>query len=169
MSIGASWIAVYLGILLMAALRTALTRQPILVRGSSFFRFNCIAALLLAAALLIRVRPIPLAAAGFCVTLLLASWPCRRLWVIAGAGRERVENAFERSFERVRAPSERSAEGYAVKIGEGKTLIEIRCWPAGMILIRFRVHEPGRKLTLLLDLVAKQFESPLPHLRIDTR
>jgi hypothetical protein len=168
------WIAAYVAILLAGSLLVAVRSEPTVLVGSSYLLFNtAFAALSVAAPLLTGQELAPLST-SFWALLVLGSWMTRSSWLIVGASHGQVREAVERCLMKLRIDVRESdgdflvAPAPATATGEKEPRIRIRDVPRG-VLVRFQNRARTRKLELFESLLAKQYRSVLPRLRVRTR
>lgn len=148
------WIAAYVAILLVGSLLVAVRSEPTALVGSSYLLFNMAFAALAVATPLVTGQELAPLSASFWALLVLASWMARFSWLIVGAGGAEVLEAIEGCLMKLRIEKDPG--------------IRIRGVPGG-VLVRLQNRARTRKLQLFESLLAKQYRSVVPRLRVRTR
>jgi hypothetical protein len=140
------------------------------VRGVTLFRLGALLAALLLLPPLVRGAMPGVAAALIATAALAAGAAGRNRWWVLRIHRDQLEDALTRSCRMVLATPAVAADGVRVRLPKAQLVIRVRALGRRAFELRFRgPWHAHRKATLLRAVIAKQFETPLPRLRIRFR
>ena len=159
------WAAVYVALVIVAAAVVLARREPTIVRGDWVFLLTSLFVLLAATVTALRGDRFSLGVVVTTVLVLLAGWIVQSRWWVIGADPEAVTTTIEECASRLCAPSARAAGGCTVTVPGGG--VQLRIAPAGRsTVIVFLASSKHRKAGLFRRLLAKQYRSVIPTLRI---
>jgi hypothetical protein len=149
---------------------TSRSRRRILLRGVTLLQLGALLAALLLLPPLLRgavpAIPVVLVAAA----ALGAGGAVRDRWWVLRIYRDELDDALIRSCRMVRAWPAITPEGVRLQVADAELMIRIRARGSGAFQLRFDgPWRAQRKATLLRSVIAKQFEPPLPRIRIRLR
>lgn len=146
------------------------SRERILLRGASLLRLAAILAALLLLPPFLRGAAPGLAAIVLTAVAVGVGIGARARWWVLRIHRDDLDAALLRSCRMVLAVPTVTAEGVRVQLARTQLLIRIRSCGVRAFELRFdgpwRTH---RKARLVRSVIAKQFEPPIPRIRIRLR
>jgi hypothetical protein len=159
------WAAAYAVLAGVAVLLVRSRREPTIVRGDWIFLLTAIYVLVAAAVTALRGARFSLGALAGTVIVLLAGWLVQSRWWVVGAGADAVTATIEECASRLCAPAARSAGECTVTVPGGA--LRLRVASAGRsTTIVFVTNAKHRKAALFRRLLAKQYRSVMPTIRI---
>lgn len=172
MTSGDVWLAGYAALAIVCAATVLLRREPTLVRGRSIFLFTLLYAALAwgflawrdgGGAVPTRVWIAGVVALG--VSALVAPW-----WFVLGGPRTAVIAIMEICFGRVCAQYEHVDAGFVMTVPGGSLDVGLYALPSSRVtVLSFRARPAHRKSDLFRRLLVKQYQGPLPTIRIRMR
>ena len=161
------WAAIYAALVALAAVVVFARHEPTIVRGDWVFLLTALYVLLAAVTTALRGGRFSLGVLGGTTLVLLAGWLVQSRWWVVGARTDAVAVTIEECASRLCAPAERSASGCTVSVPGGA--IRLRISPAGRsTMIVFVASARHRKAHLFRRLLAKQYRSVIPTIRLGT-
>lgn len=160
-----AWAAVYVALVVVAAVVVLARREPTVVRGDWVFLLTALYVLAAAAVTALRGGRFSLGVLAGTIVVLLAGWFVQSRWWVVGAGAEAVATTIEECASRLCAPAVRSAGACRVSVPGG--VMHLRIAPAGgSTMIVFVSSAKHRKVHLFRRLLAKQYRPVLPTIRL---
>ena len=161
------WAAAYVALVGVAVVLVRSRREPTIVRGDWIFLLTALYALVAAAVTALRGGRFSLGVLAGTVLVLLAGWLVQSRWWVVGAGADAVTATIEECASRLCAPSARAAGHCTVTVPGGA--VRLRIAPAGeSTMIVFVESARHRKAQLFRRLLAKQYRSVIPTIRLGT-
>ena len=159
------WAAVYAGFVIVAFAVVAARREPTIVRGDWIFLWTAVFILAAASAVALRGGRFSLGELLGTIVVLTAGWVVQSRWWVVGAAPAAVIATIEECASRLCAPSARTAADCSITVPGGA--VQLRVAPAGRsTVIQFRSSAKHRKAQLFRRLLAKQYRSAIPTLRV---
>jgi hypothetical protein len=161
------WAAAYAALVGVAVVLVRSRREPTIVRGDWIFLFTALYVLVAAGVTALRGGHFSLGVLGGAVVVLLAGWFVQPRWWVIGSGADAVAATIEECASRLCAPAARSAGECTVTVPGGA--VRLRVAPAGRsTMIVFVGTAKHRKAQLFRRLLAKQYRSVIPPIRLGT-
>ena len=159
------WAAAYVVLVIAASAVVLARREPTVVRGDWVFLLTAVYVLVAVAITALRGGSISLGVAAGTVVVLLGCWLARSRWWVIGQGSGAVVAVIEECASRLCAPSERGSDACIVTVPGG--VMHLRIAPVGQsTMIVFVASAGHRKVRLFRRLLAKQYRSVMPTIRI---
>lgn len=159
------WAAAYV-VLVVAASAVVLTRrEPTVVRGDWVFLLTAVYVLVAVVITVLRGGGISLGMAAGAIVVLLGCSLARSRWWVIGQDAGVVVAVIEECATRLCAPSERATGACILTVPGG--VMHLRIAPVGRsAMIVFVASSRHRKVQLFRRLLAKQYRSVMPTIRI---
>jgi hypothetical protein len=168
---GDVWLAAYAALAVICAATVLLRHEPTLVRGRSIFLFTVLYVAIAWGFLAWREAVVPprvwiTAVVALGVSALVAPW-----WFVLGGPRTAVVAIMEICFGRVCAQYEHVDAGFVMTVpGGGGLHVGLYALPSSRVtVLSFRARPAHRKSDLFRRLLVKQYQGPLPTIRIRMR
>jgi len=159
------WAAAYVVLVVAASVVVLARREPTVVRGDWVFFLTALYALVAAAITALRGGHFSLGVLAGTVVVLLGGWFARSRWWVVGHESDAVVAAIEECASRLCAPSERASDACRVTVPGG--VMHLRVTPVGgSTMIVFVSSARHRKVHLFRRLLAKQYRSVMPTIRL---
>jgi hypothetical protein len=159
------WAAVYAVLGVVACVVVLARREPTIVRGDWVFLSTALFALLAVVVTTLRGGRFSLGVLAGTIAVLVAAWGMHSRWWVIGVEPSAVLATIEECASRLCAPAARDARHCTVTI-PGDTL-RLSVVPAGQsTMIVFRSSARHRKAHLFRRLLAKQYRSVMPTIRL---
>jgi len=159
------WAAAYVVLVVAASAVVLARREPTIVRGDWVFLLTAVYVLAAVVITVLRGGSISLGVAAGTVIVLLGCWFARARWWVIGQGSNAVVAVIEECASRLCAPSERGSDACILTVPGG--VLHLRIAPAGRsTMIVFVSSSRHRKVHLFRRLLAKQYRSVMPTIRI---
>jgi hypothetical protein len=159
------WAAAYVALLVVAAAVVLARRDPTIVRGDWVFLLTSLFVLLAATVTAWRGGRFSLGVLAVTVVVLLVGWLVQSRWWVIGASSDAVTTTIEECAARLCAPAVRATGACTVSVPGG--VVQLRIVPAGgSTMIVFVASAKHRKAHLFRRLLAKQYRSVMPPVRI---
>ena len=159
------WAAAYIGIAVAAVVVVLARREPTIVRGDWVFLLTALFVLVAAIVTALRGGRFSLGELAITVLVLVAGWYVQSRWWVVGANAATVGVTVGECASRLCAPTTRSGDETVVTVPGGA--IRLRIAPAHRsTVIVFVSSAKHRKVALFRRLLAKQYRSVMPTLRI---
>ena len=161
------WTAVYVAIVAVAAVAVLARREPTIVRGDWVFLVTALFMLLAAVVTALRGERFSLGALAGVAVVLFAGWVIKSRWWVVGAESAVVIATIEECAQRLCAPARRAPGECLVSVPGG--VLRLRIERAGRsTMIVFVSTARHRKVDLFRRLLAKQYRSVVPTIRLGT-
>lgn len=160
------WAAVYVGLVVVAALIVLARREPTVVRGDWVFLLTALYVLVAAVVTAARGGRFSLGALAGTVIVLIAAWLIQSRWWVIGVPSSSVAATIDECASRLCAPAASRPGECEVTVPGGA--IRLRITPAGRgsTMIVFVSSTKHRKSELFRRLLAKQYRSVMPTIRL---
>lgn len=160
------WAAVYVGLVVVAAVIVLARREPTVVRGDWVFLLTALYVLAAAVITAVRGGRFSLGVLAGTVMVLIAGWLVQSRWWVVGVASSVVAVTIDECASRLCAPTASSPGECAVTVPGGA--IRLRIAPAGRrsTMIVFVSSAKHRKSELFRRLLAKQYRSVMPTIRL---
>lgn len=159
------WAAAYVVIAAVAAVVVSSRREPTIVRGDWVFLLTALFVLVAAMVTALRGGRFSLGELAAVVVVLILGWLVQSRWWVVGADAVAVGGTVDECASRLCAPATRSGAHTSVAVPGGA--IRLRIAPAGRsTVIVFVSSTKHRKVTLFRRLLAKQYRSVMPTVRL---
>ena len=159
------WAAAYVVIAVAAAVVVLARREPTIVRGDWVFLLTALFVLVAATVTALRGGRFSLGELVAVGLILVAGWLVQSRWWVIGADVAAVGTTLDECASRLCAPTTRSGHDATVTVPGGA--IRLRIAPAGRsTVIVFVSSAKHRKVALFRRLLAKQYRSVMPTLRL---
>jgi hypothetical protein len=159
------WAAAYLVVAAAAAGIVLARREPTVVRGDWVFLLTSLFVLVAATVTAWRGGRFSLGLLAVTVLVLMAGWLVQARWWVVGASSDAVATTVGECASRVCAPTTRAGAECTVTVPGG--IIRLRIAPAGdATVIVFMTNAKHRKAQLFRRLLAKQYHSVMPTIRV---
>ncbi len=159
------WAAAYAVLVVLASAVVVARREPTIVRGDWVFLLTALYVLLAAGVTAARGGRFSLGVLAGTVMVLVAGWFAQSRWWVIGAEPAAVVVTIEECASRLCAPSARDAGHCTVSVPGGA--IRLRIASAGRsTVIAFTATARHRKVQLFRRLLAKQYRSVMPTIRL---
>ena len=160
-----AWAAAYLVVALVAMVLVLARREPTIVRGDWVFLLTSAFVLLAASVTALRGERLSLGALVGTVVVLVAGWFVQSRWWVVGASSSAVATTIDECASRICAPATRAGNEATVAVPGGA--VRLRIAPAGgSTVIVFVTRSRHRKADLFRRLLAKQYRSVMPTIRL---
>ena len=161
------WTAVYVAIVAVAAVVVLARREPTIIRGDGVFLVTALFMLLAAVVTAVRGGRFSLGGLAGALLVLFAAWIVRSRWWVVGVDSAVVTATIEECASRLCAPAQRAPGECLVTVPGG--VLRLRIEPAGRsTMIVFVSTAKHRKVELFRRLLAKQYRSVMPTIRLGT-
>ena len=162
-----AWAAVYVALVAVATAVVLARREPTIVRGDWVFLVTALFVLVAAVVTAARGGRFSLGELAVTVFVLLAGWMVQSRWWVVGANAETVTATVEECASRLCAPASRAPGECTVTVPGG--VMRLRIAPAGRsTMLVFMASARHRKVQLFRRLLAKQYRSVMPTIRLGT-
>lgn len=162
-----AWAAVFVALVVVAAVVVLARREPTVVRGDWVFLLTALFVLLAAVVTALRGGRFSLGVLAATTVVLLAGWFLQARWWVVGARPDVVATTIEECASRLCAAAERTADACTVAVPGGA--VRLRIVPAGgSTMIVFVSSAKHRKAELFRRLLAKQYRPVVPTIRLGT-
>jgi hypothetical protein len=160
------WAAVYVALVVVAAVIVLARREPTVVRGDWVFLLTALYVLVAAAVTAVRGGRFSLGVLAGTVIVLMAGWLVQSRWWVIGAASSVVAVTIDECASRLCAPAASRPGECEVTVPGGA--IRLRIMPAGRgsTMIVFVASAKHRKSELFRRLLAKQYRSVMPTIRL---
>lgn len=159
------WAAAYVVLVLAASVVVLARREPTIVRGDWIFLLTALYVLLAAVVTAVRGGRFSLGVLAGVIVVLLAGWLIQSRWWVIGQSSGAVVAAIEECATRLCAPSARGSDDLRLTVPGG--LVHLRVAPiGGSTMIVFVTSSRHRKAHLFRRLLAKQYKSVMPTIRL---
>lgn len=159
------WAAAYIVLVGAAVVVVLARREPTIVRGDWVFLLTALFVLVAAIVTALRGGRFSLGELSIAVLVLITGWFVQSRWWVVGAAPAAVGITIDECASRLCAPTTRSGQEAVVTVPGGG--IRLRIAPAGgSTVIVFVASAKHRKVALFRRLLAKQYRSVMPTLRI---
>jgi hypothetical protein len=159
------WAAAYVALVLAASVVVRARREPTIVRGDWIFLLTALYVLIGAAVTALRGGRLSLGVLSGAVVVLLAGWFIQSRWWVIGQDSGAVVTAIEECASRLCAPSARGSDHLTLAVPGG--VVHLRVAPVGRsTMIVFVASARHRKVQLFRRLLAKQYKSVMPTIRL---
>lgn len=159
------WAAAYLVVAAAAAGVVLARREPTVVRGDWVFLLTSLFLLVAALVTAWRGDRFSLGVLAATVAILIVGWIVQARWWVVGANADAVALTVDECASRLCAPTTRVGAESTVTVPGG--VIRLRIAPAGdSTVIVFMTNTRHRKAYLFRRLLAKQYRSVMPTLRV---
>ena len=159
------WAAAYVVLVGVAAGLVRSRAEPTLVRGDWIFLLTALYVLVAAGVTALRGGRFSLGVLAGTIVVLVAGWVVQSRWWVVGAQADAVTATIEECASRLCAPAARSAAECTVTVPGGA--LRLRVTPVGrsttIVFVRNARH---RKASLFRRLLAKQYRSVMPTIRV---
>ena len=162
------WAAVYAGLVVLAAVAVVARREPTVVRGDWVFLLTALYVWLGAVVTAVRGARLSLGALAGTVIVMIAGWLVQSRWWVIGAKPDVVAATIEECASRLCAPAATGARECTVTVPGGAVLLRFASTGAESTMIVFVASSKHRKAQLFRRLLAKQYRSVLPPIRLGT-
>ncbi|MGQ0641993.1 MAG: hypothetical protein ACT4P6_14680 [Gemmatimonadaceae bacterium] len=163
------WAIGYVGLLIFVATRATVGREATFCSGQFLFRFTVVYAVFALLAALLTRRSIPVSVLVVLLGLIVATWLLRGRALIVGETRLRTSEKIGECARRLCLTADRTVAAHRFVLPGGALDVHLRSVPGLATLMTLRAQPPHRKAELFSKLMAKQYRSPLPVLRIRMR
>ncbi len=160
-----AWAIAYAVILTGAVVVVLARREPTIVRGDWVFLLTSLFVLVAALVTAVRGERFSLGVLVATVLVLLAGWVVQSRWWVVGAPASVVVATVDECASRICAPATHAADEATIGVPGGA--VRLRIAPAGgSTMIVFVASSTHRKADLFRKLLAKQYRSVLPTIRV---
>ena len=162
-----AWAAAYVVLMAAAAVVVLSRREPTVVRGDWVFLATALFVLLAASVTALRGERFSLGVLATTVLVLAPGWLVQARWWIVGAHSAAVAATIDECASRICAGTTRTGSESTVAVPGGG--VRLRLAPAGgSTVIVFVASSRHRKADLFRRLLAKQYRSVMPTIRLGT-
>lgn len=160
-----AWAIAYVVLLTIAAILVLARREPTIVRGDWVFLLTSVFVLVAALASAFRGERFSLGVLAATVLVLLIGWFAQSRWWVIGAPSATVKATVDECASRLCAPATHNAGESTIGVPGGA--MRLRIAPAGgSTVIVFIASAKHRKVELFRTLLAKQYRSVMPTIRV---
>ena len=160
------WAIAYVAVGLVASAVVLARREPTIVRGDWVFLLTALYVLTATAVTLARGDRITLGMAATILVALAAVWLVRERWWVIGAAVPAVATTLEECAARLCAPATLVDKVCTVTVPGGAVRLRLAAATPESTMIVFISTTPHRKSDLFRRLVAKQYRSVVPPIRL---
>jgi hypothetical protein len=159
------WTAAYVVLVVAASVVVLARREPTIVRGDWIFLLTAVYVLVAATVTALRGGGLSLGVLAAAIVVLAASWFLHSRWWVIGQDSAAVAAAIEECASRLCAPSARGTDDLRVTVPGG--VVHLRVASVGKsTMIVFVANARHRKAHLFRRLLAKQYKSVMPTIRV---
>lgn len=159
------WAAAYVVLVVAASVVVLARREPTIVRGDWIFLLTAVYVLVAAVGTALRGGRLSLGVLAGAIVVLIAGWFLRSRWWVIGQDAGAVVAAIEECATRLCAPSARGSDELRVTVPGG--MVHLRLASVGRsTMIVFVANARHRKAHLFRRLLAKQYKSVMPTIRV---
>ena len=159
------WAAAYVVLVAAASVVVLARREPTIVRGDRIFLLTAVYVLVAAVVTALRGERFSLGVLAGAIVVLLAGWFLHSRWWVIGQDPGAVAAAIEECASRLCAPSARGSDELRVAVPGG--MVHLRIASVGRsTMIVFVANARHRKAHLFRRLLAKQYKSVMPTIRV---
>ena len=162
----APWVAGYAAALIIWLIVLAAGRKPTLWKGRALVYLNAATVGVLVVVMLARQQHPGFGLYVLGALLLASAAVARNAWVLLHIDRREIDRVLERCFAQTRTQFDKTRQGYTVSAGGHMQVAVSRMLT--MHTVRFMGSSNSRKAQLIRALIAKQFHSSFPTVRIRT-
>ena len=162
------WAAVYAGLAVLAAVAVVARREPTIVRGDWVFLLTALYVLLAAVLTAFRGGRFSLGELAGTVIVLTVGLLVQSRWWVIGATSQVVTATVEECASRLCAPAATGEGECTVTVPGGAVQLRIAPAGSGSTVIVFVASAKHRKAQLFRRLLAKQYRSVMPPIRLGT-
>ena len=162
------WAAVYVGLVIVAAGLVLARHEPTVVRGDWVFLLTALYVLVAAVVIAFRGGRFSLGILAGTVVVLMAGWLLQARWWVIGAESSVVAATIDECASRLCAPAASGAGECTVTVPGGAIRLRIAPAGRGSTMIVFVSSAKHRKSELFRRLLAKQYRSVMPTIRLGT-
>jgi len=162
------WAAVYVGLVVVATVIVLARREPTIVRGDWVFLLTAVYALVAAIVTAVRGGRFSLGVLIGTIVVLIAGWFVQSRWWVVGSEPSAVTATIEDCAARLCAPSASASGQHTVKVPGGAVRLRIAGAGRTSTVIVFLASTRHRKSELFRRLLAKQYRSVIPTIRLGT-
>ncbi|HUQ82318.1 MAG TPA: hypothetical protein VM076_14295 [Gemmatimonadaceae bacterium] len=160
-----AWAIAYAVILTVAVVVVRARREPTIVRGDWVFLVTSLFVLVAALVTAFRGERFSLGALVVTVLVLLAGWVVQSRWWVIGAPAPAVVATVDECASRICAPATHGGDESTISIPGGAVRLRIAA-AGGSTMIVFVACSRHRKAALFRKLLAKQYRSVMPTIRV---
>lgn len=162
------WAAVYVGLAVVATVIVLARREPTIVRGDWVFLLTAAYVLLAAIVTAARGGRFSLGVLAGTIVVLVAGWFVQARWWVIKSEPSAVTATIEDCASRLCAPAASSSGDCTVKVPGGAIKLRIARAGRASTVIVFLASTKHRKSELFRRLLAKQYRSVMPTIRLGT-
>jgi hypothetical protein len=160
-----AWAIAYAVVMALALVVVVSRREPTIVRGDWVFLVTSLFVLLAAVVSALRGERFSLGVLAATVVVLLVGWIVQSRWWVVGATSSAVTATIDECASRICAATTHSAGESSIAVPGGA--VRLRVAPAGgSTMIVFVASSRHRKAELFRKLLAKQYRSVMPTIRV---